>query len=85
MAFERGEPDEYEVIWKTGHIDRFKAHQVSWPNNMNRILSYGNPNADKRSIVQFHGDINGEWKLLLSADEAELLSVKNLTQLKERP
>jgi hypothetical protein len=75
---ERGAPDEYEVVWKTGHVDRFVAHQVSWPHSGNLI---GGISRDGR--VQFHAEIEGDWKLILSAQEDDIATIRNVTQTQE--
>ena len=75
---DRGEPDEYEVVWKTGHVERFKVHQVSWPNNVRYGFVTDSPPLPR--TVCFHAEINGRWTLMLQADEADIHTIRNITQ-----
>ena len=69
-----GPLSEYEVTWRSGHIERLAAHQVSYPNRLS--LFDGPP---RTQIVQFHAEINGFWRLVLSAPEEEIVTIRNLT------
>ena len=78
-----GEPDEYEVVWKSGHIDRLKAHQVTWPNNGFMTSLFGGTPGPAR--VMFHGEVDGKWRLLLTALEDDIRSIRNVTRVEDRP
>lgn len=82
MTHEYGEPDEFEIVWKTGHVERLRAHQVSWPDNAVSMLSgvFGD-RPSRPSRIQFHGQIDGHWRLLLSALEDDIATVRNVTQV----
>jgi hypothetical protein len=80
-GYERGEPDEFEVVWKSGHVDRLKAHQVTWPSNTFDL--FGGQQGPAR--VLFHGEVDGRWRLLLSALEDDIRSVRNITHVEDRP
>lgn len=80
--YDHGEPDEFEIVWKTGHVDRLKAHQVTWPDSAAAIFGglFGSRPAGAPRIL-FHGQIDGRWRLLLSAPEDDIATVRNLTQV----
>ena len=78
MNYERGPLTTYEIIWRSGHIERLDAHQVLWPQSPGMFgEQIGNPR------VLVHGEIDGQWKLLLVADEADILSIRAVTVLAE--
>ena len=79
--FERGEPDEFEVIWRTGHTDRLVAHQVSLEGGDTFFRS--GPETPQR--VRFHAEIDGHWRLLLDALASDVLTIRNVTHVQERP
>lgn len=78
--FERGEPDEFEIVWKTGHVDRLKAHQVTWPHSDIFGGVFGGRPAGPPHVL-FHGEVDGRWRLLLSALEGDIATVRNVTQV----
>ncbi|NUP18336.1 MAG: hypothetical protein HOZ81_20085 [Streptomyces sp.] len=71
----RGEPDVYEVIWKSGHVETVIAHQVSWPTNAANLFH----GANVPTRIQFHAEVDGRWTLQLSALEDDLRTVRNVT------
>lgn len=75
MTIERGEPEEYEVVWCNGHVDHFKAHQVTY---LGGPFSFGAADAPRR--VHFHGEFDGKWVLVLSAPEDDILVIRNVTR-----
>lgn len=82
---ERGEPDVYEVVWKSGHIERIQAHQVIWPQDNTGLIGAmfgGNTLTERRGDprILFHADINGRWSLVLSAIEDDVRTVRLVTQ-----
>ena len=70
---ERGPLTTYEVIWRSGHVERIAAHQVLWPSVVDSMFG---PRRATTPRVLMHGEIDGQWKLLLAADEADILSVR---------
>jgi hypothetical protein len=74
---DRGPASEYEVVWKNGHSERLKAHQVSWPGRM--PLQVGT----ESNTIQFHAEVDGRWQLILSAPEDEISIVRNVTHTEE--
>ena len=81
-GIDRGPASEYEVIWQNGHIDRLKAHQVSWPG---RGRVFMDQPATGPSVVQFHAEVDGRWQLILSAPEDEIAVIRNLTHANDEP
>jgi hypothetical protein len=79
---ERGPVDEFELIYKTGAVQRIRAHQVSYPNNARNI--FGRPDEHGPNLVSFHAEIEGRWRLMLTIDQADLISIRNVTQLGEQ-
>jgi hypothetical protein len=71
---DRGPLDTYEVVWTSGHVERIQAHQVIWPHNFD-MFSNGPP----ATHVMLHGEVNGHWKLVLSAPVEQIHSVRLVT------
>lgn len=74
--YKHPKPDLYEVVWRNGHVDRFLASQVTYPNNGIRILRGRD---DLPDVVEFHGEIDGHWRLQLRADVADIRTIRNVT------
>ena len=72
---DRGELDDFEVVWKSGHVDRLKAHQVSQPGTFGGM--FGEPPREPR--VEFHGEFDGRWRLVLSVPLSELSTIRNVS------
>lgn len=76
--FDRGPATIYEIIWKSGHVDRIEAHQVLHPNRMGSL--FGSPNTPPEpERVDFHGEFGGRWQLVLSADMADIQTIRNVS------
>lgn len=73
--YDYGPLDTYEVIWKSGHVERVQAHQVMWPRAID-LFSEGRP---KREHVMIHGKIDGRWKLVLSALPEDIVTIRLVT------
>lgn len=66
----------YEVTWKSGHVETLTGHQVTcgswglgnWPGN-----------AGRENRFSIHGEFGGRWRLVLTAPEAELHSIRDVT------
>lgn len=98
MSDERGNPDTYEITWRTGHIERVLAHQISWPGQAAQMMrGYFSPVAEvlagvataaasqPRTRMHFHAEIEGHWTLTLACDEEDLLSVRLVTESEPIP
>jgi len=83
VSVERGPVNEYEVIWKTGHVDRLMAHQVSWPGGASdAIFGRGTVRPER---VRFHAEVDGRWTLMLDAPADEISTVRNVTHVRDLP
>lgn len=85
--FDHGEPDTYEIIWNSGHIERIRAHQVLMPPDGDLPFPLGGglfgrqaTEVKPRRGWAFHAEVDGKWRLLLSADAEDIRSVRNVTQ-----
>lgn len=76
--------DEYEVTWKSGHIDTFRASQISWPNAARRAGIFFDADPSAPNIVCFHDSIDGKWTLILRANEDDIEAIRNLTRAPNR-
>ena len=76
MTTERGPIQRFEVVWQNGHTEVIEAHQVSYSGG--GILF-----ADKPEVIQFHGEFDGVWTLVLRVRGDDLQSVRNLTQTEQ--
>lgn len=82
-TIERGPADEFEVVWKNGHVDRFKAHQVTWPDSSFSLATMMHDGPMKPRRVQFHAEIEGRWTLMLSALEDDISVIRNVTHARD--
>lgn len=90
MSYDYGPLDTYEIIWQSGQVEYVQAHQVLMPPTDGFPTSFGGgvygstDTATKppRGWV-FHGQIDGRWKLLLSAAAEDIKSVRNVTHTRD--
>jgi hypothetical protein len=75
--FDRGPLLTYQVTWRSGHIEEIRAHSVIWPNDVPGLFATTKTRDVPR--VQFYGEFDGNWRLVLVADAADLLSVRLLS------
>ena len=73
--YDHGEPDEYEIVYKNGNVERIKAHQAICPSRIT-FTSMGS-----REHFMFHGEVDGKWRLLLTVDPNAVVSIRNWTRL----
>lgn len=78
MSHERGPASEYEVVWKSGHIDRVTAHQVMWTGGVDLFGG-----AERTERVRFHAEVDGHWMLMLDALADEIATVRNVTYVRD--
>ncbi|MES2211487.1 MAG: hypothetical protein V4515_15085 [Chloroflexota bacterium] len=64
----------YEITWRTGHVERIYASQVTYPGMGLEILG----RTRTFRVIEFHGEVNGVWSLVLRADEDDLRTVRLL-------
>ncbi|MBB3099349.1 hypothetical protein FHR83_007055 [Actinoplanes campanulatus] len=85
---DRGPADVYEITWMSGHIETIQAHQLSWPRRgefMMRDL-FGQAGGDKGpDRIQMHAEIDGRWKLTLSAREEDIRTIRLVTEPEQVP
>jgi hypothetical protein len=77
VTFDRGPADEFEIVWRTGHVERLRAHQVSWEGGPS-LFSRG---PDQPQRVRFHGEVDGRWRLLLDALADDIVTIRNVSQV----
>jgi hypothetical protein len=78
---DRGPVAEYEVVWKSGYVDRVKAHQVTrlGGSTLFSVMGMG----DQTERIEFHGEFDGRWQLVLSAPADQIATVRNVSLLGE--
>ncbi|MEV0646032.1 hypothetical protein AB0I28_12280 [Phytomonospora sp. NPDC050363] len=72
----------YEITWASGHVETIWAHQVSWPNAMQTGMRemFATTTTETRAFepkVQFMGEVDGRWVLILSAWESDIRTIRN--------
>ncbi|MFE2383956.1 hypothetical protein [Streptomyces misionensis] len=86
--YENVEPQVYEVTWQTGHVEKVIAHQVSHDTLRTRVAVLGDGmfGTDAEGArIKFHAEINGQWTLQLSAHEADIRTIRNITSGEQTP
>lgn len=76
MSNDRGQRDTFEVVWKSGHVERIEAHQVSYQGG-------GLFGGSEPERMQFHGEFDGRWSLVLSVLTEDIQTVRNVTLTEE--
>lgn len=79
--YKRGRPDVYEITWMSGHVEQVIAHQVTYPHRglvfTDHAIGLGADDGAPR--VQIHAEVNGEWRLVLSAREEDIRTMRLVT------
>jgi hypothetical protein len=73
---DRGPLTPYEITWRSGYIETIKAHQALWPYDGPSF--FGEQSRDPTPRVMLHGEVEGQWLLLLVADARDILSIRAL-------
>lgn len=73
-GIDRGPLHRYEVTWANGHVEYVEAHQALMPAPPS---IFGGD--DRPPVWAFHGEINGRWRLVLSAPAAVISVVRDIT------
>lgn len=80
--YDYGPLQTYEITWRSGHVERIQAHQVTYP-QAGMVLGASGLGllAEQRgeSQIRFHGQIDGMWRLVLCTDEALIQTVRLVT------
>ncbi len=75
--YERGPLCTYEVTWTNGHVEHVQGHQCLMPRPQFPLLGEsGMPQVPRWSI---HGEFDGHWRLVLSARDEDIRTVRNLS------
>lgn len=76
---DRGPLQEYEITWKSGHVERIKAHQITWPRDAGWAGLFGGvaTQTERDPRVMFHAELNGQWQPVLIAREEDIHTVRN--------
>lgn len=82
MSHDHGPLEVYEITWETGHVETIQAHQVSYP-HLGIAFAAGRTmtgtESDQPPTVRFHAEIGGHWRLILSAREADIRTIRLVT------
>lgn len=77
MTYDYGDIQTYEIVWRSGHVERVLAHQVTYPGAGAELL-HGRTRTYR--VIEFHGQIDGRWLLTLRADEDDIQTVRLVTE-----
>lgn len=83
-----GRPDVYEITWMSGHIETVLAHQVTYPHRGLAMLGMGSLGFREETgppRVQIHAEVNGHWRLTLSAREEDIRTMRLVTEAERIP
>lgn len=83
--YDHGPLETYEIVWASGHVEHIQAHQVLMPSPDFSGIFGGVVAVQREKRWTFHGEIDGRWRLLLTAPEADIKSVRNVTHTVDRP
>ena len=82
-TFDYGPLQTYEITWTSGHVETIQAHQTSWPDSGSFITAggYGSLGVGDAgpARIQFHGEFDGHWRLVLSAYEDDIRTIRLVT------
>ncbi len=81
--FNYGPLQHYQVVWMSGHVETFPAHQVTYPHRGLALFAGsvmgGMASEQSAPRVQLHAEIDGVWQLMLSAREEDIRTMRNVT------
>ncbi|WP_020116763.1 hypothetical protein [Streptomyces canus] len=78
----------YEITWQSGHIEKVIAHQVSHDTLRMRVAAIGDgqfASDSEGARIKFHAEVDGRWTLQLSAHEADIRTIRNITSGEQAP
>lgn len=87
-SYENIPPQVYEITWQSGHVEKVIAHQVSHDALRMRVAAIGDGQfaADSEGArIKFHAEVDGRWTLQLSAHEADIRTIRNVTRGEQAP
>ena len=83
MSYDYGPLRTYEITWKSGHVETVQGHQVTFTGGeaLGALGALGGmaTATDRDPRVTIHGEIDGHWRLVLSALEADLMTIRDVT------
>ncbi|MET8648541.1 hypothetical protein [Nocardia aurea] len=89
--YDHGPIDTFEIVWRSGHIEQIQAHQVLMPPDDHLPFPLGGglytqteTQTRPRRGWAFHGEVDGHWRLILSADAEDIRTVRNVTHTNDR-
>ncbi|MGA4989967.1 hypothetical protein [Nonomuraea bangladeshensis] len=79
--FDYGPLQTYEVTWKSGHVERIQCHQITFHSRETGIGAglIGVQVSHDERCVQMHGQFDGHWRLVLSAIEDDIRTIRLVT------
>lgn len=86
--YENVPPQVYEITWQSGHVEKVIAHQVSHDTLKMRVASIGDgafASDSEGARIRFHAEVDGHWALQLSAYEADIRTIRNITRGEQTP
>lgn len=86
--YENVPPQVYEITWQTGHVETVIAHQVSHDTLRMRVSVLGDGvfgSDSEGARIKFHAEVDGRWTLQLSALEADIRTIRNITNGEQTP
>lgn len=78
---DRGPLRTYEVTWRSGKVERFLGHQLMVPLETASMVSSYLGAGPGRSRTMIHAEVDGHWRLLLSADSELITTVRDITDV----
>lgn len=89
MSHDYGPLRTYEITWKSGHVETVQGHQVMFDSTKRDFgLALGGVATAHASLpprFTIHGSFDGQWRLMLTAPEADLLSIRDVTDRESIP
>lgn len=91
MSYDHGPLRTYEITWKSGHVERVPGHQVMFDSMR---PGFGNLTGgalgtavshDRPPRFTIHGQFGPHWRLVLTALESELVSLRDVTDAEPVP
>jgi len=93
MSFDYGPLRSYELTWRSGYVETVQAHQITFQSDRDHGTAaiadfFGTATATRAELpprFTIHGEIDGHWRMLLTAPEADLLSIRDVTDRESVP
>lgn len=89
--YDYGPLQSWEITWKSGHIETVQGHQVLFDSaKLSASALFGGvlgttTGTDLPPRFHIHGQFDGRWRLVLSALESELVSIRDVTDRERVP